>query len=465
MDPVDTSQDEDLPTSTQDTSSSSLADPATSDQTSLLDQTLTSSSCPKKSEALPTTSNTTPESLSTPSAALLIFAECVGTGILALPYFCFVLPRGFGIFYLLLNYLVNVYCASLLCTAASLTEARLNLPHPVRDLVALADKVHSGNMPLPLSPLPSSSASPPPPSSLLPRLCRFFFCTNLFLLLGTYLLTMAKGLATSFSSPPSIVFNVICIFSLMALTASLSKMSQLGRSPTYISIATVFVVLVVCLLAPHEKTSDAPDIPQLVLIPSSFSGITFAMGSQKLLLNVRSEMADTSTSFKSVVWALSAYSSLYVLVVLLAPPTPPPLLMDAVTSPAGKVVAGIALVVHIAVSFTINSQALTSLVRDISGYAGRWGYLSLCMCAVVFCVTLAIPFFADLTSLIGSLTMVPLTILLPMALHRNVTGWLEWSAKEKNFGYCVFSLSVVAMVAGVATTVAKIGLDWQAKVA
>jgi hypothetical protein len=160
----------------------------------------------------------------------------------------------------------------------------------------------------------------------------------------------------------------------------------------------------VCLLAPHEKTSDAPDIPQLVLIPSSFSGITFAMGSQKLLLNVRSEMADTSTSFKSVVWALSAYSSLYVLVVLLAPPTPPPLLMDAVTSPAGKVVAGIALVVHIAVSFTINSQALTSLVRDISGYAGRWGYLSLCMCAVVFCVTLAIPFFADLTSLIGSLT-------------------------------------------------------------
>jgi hypothetical protein len=62
-------------------------------------------------------------------------------------------------------------------------------------------------------------------------------------------------------------------------------------------------------------------------------------------------------------------------------------------------------------------------------------------------------------------TVVPLTILLPMALHRNVTGWLEWSAKEKNFGYCVFSLSVVAMVAGVATTVAKIGLDWQAKVA
>jgi hypothetical protein len=241
MDPVVTSQDEDLPTSTQDISSSSLADPATSDQTSLLDQTLTSSTdpCPKKSEALPTTSNTTPESLSTPSAALLIFAECVGTGILALPYFCFVLPRGFGIFYLLLNYLVNVYCASLLCTAASLTEARLNLPHPVRDLVALADKVHSGNMPLPLSPLPSSSASPPPPSSLLPRLCRFFFCTNLFLLLGTYLLTMAKGLATSFSSPPSIVFNVICIFSLMALTASLSKMSQLGRSPTYISIACV----------------------------------------------------------------------------------------------------------------------------------------------------------------------------------------------------------------------------------
>jgi len=77
---------------------------------------------------------------------------------------------------------------------------------------------------------------------------------------------------------------------------------------------------------------------------------------------------------------------------MLAPPSPPPLLLDAVTNSAGKVLAGVALCVHIAVSFTINSQCLVSMIRDKQP-GWKWGVVSVGVCGAVFCVVMIIPFF------------------------------------------------------------------------
>ena len=76
------------------------------------------------------------ERLSLTSATLLIVAECVGTGVLALPHFCYVLPKYVGLSYLYANYLVNIYSGGLLVEAAGIAEGGgFTIP---RDLVSLA---------------------------------------------------------------------------------------------------------------------------------------------------------------------------------------------------------------------------------------------------------------------------------------------------------------------------------------
>ena len=57
------------------------------------------------------------------SGAALIIADCMGTGILALPYnINITLGKGFGLFFLLLNVLINLYAGTILCNVALLVE-------------------------------------------------------------------------------------------------------------------------------------------------------------------------------------------------------------------------------------------------------------------------------------------------------------------------------------------------------
>jgi len=273
-----------------------LAEEPADDGELLLDPSV---SPPSSSDTSASTDGGSHSLLSPPAASLLITAECVGTGILALPYFCYILPRYLGVFYLLCNYFVNIYCAFLLCSAADAAEAHHGCG-PIRDLVNLASSVAS---------MPHLSSRR---SSWLSLCTRFFFTTNLFLLLGTYLLAMSKGFAAAAGRPPSVLYVLVCLSVLMVLTASFSKMSQLGRAPTYVSIATVAIILAVCLsLSPLPSSSAPPSLssplPALVVVPSSFAGITFAVGSQKLLLNVRSEMEDKASAPKSLVWAITGF--------------------------------------------------------------------------------------------------------------------------------------------------------------
>ena len=61
------------------------------------------------------------------SGAALIIADCMGTGILALPYNINVtLGIYFGLFFLVLNVGINLYAGSILCNVAGLVEKRLD---------------------------------------------------------------------------------------------------------------------------------------------------------------------------------------------------------------------------------------------------------------------------------------------------------------------------------------------------
>ena len=426
-----------------------MAQPPEKDTTGLLSETNPTNTNPSNTN--PSNINTTlAPSLSATSATLLLVAECVGTGVLALPYFCFTLHRGLGLAYLAALYFMNIVAARVLNATADRVEQELELTNRVRDLVTLAKHVRR---------MPGNTSS-----SSLPLITKVFYSVNLFLVLGTYLMTMSKGLSTAFNASPSILYTLGSLAAMAVLTALLQTLSQLGRAPTYVSILTVLVVLVACLLPIGSSNIEPlPDIPAYILVPSSLSGISFAVGSQKLLLNVRCEMESPKDANKALVHALSAFCLVYFLVVLLAPPSPPPLLLAAITNPFLRAIAGVALVIHVGVSYMINAQAIVSLIRASTKTELKWAYVSLPVCVSVFVFIQAVPFFQDLTALIGSLTSIPLTILLPILLGFGAkVKDLEERGGLRRPAIAVFGCNILATLTGVFATVAKIAMDWKA---
>jgi len=87
------------------------------------------------------------------------------------------------------------------------------------------------------------------------------------------------------------------------------------------------------------------------------------------------------------------------------------------------------LLLHVGVSFSINSQALVRGLVEHEVAGGRWWVVNALVATGILLITIIIPFFASLTSLIGALTSIPLTLTLPIIFgasteeHRSRWGW------------------------------------------
>mmetsp|Transcript_10543 Transcript_10543/g.25166 ORF Transcript_10543/g.25166 Transcript_10543/m.25166 type:complete len:183 (+) Transcript_10543:314-862(+) len=149
---------------------------------------------------------------------------------------------------------------------------------------------------------------------------------------------------------------------------------------------------------------------------SSLAGIGFAVGSQKLFLNIRHELRHREESSKVLAGSLTCYGLAYGIVIILAGPDPPSFLFDAIPEGWSRRIAGLLLWFHVAVSYAINSQALCgSLDRFISSSTSktrrpgvmsaikpvhRWLVLTLIVTISSYLVANAIPFFKDLVGLV-----------------------------------------------------------------
>jgi hypothetical protein len=160
---------------------------------------------------------------------------------------------------------------------------------------------------------------------------------------------------------------------------------------------------------------------------------------------------------------------------------PPSFLFDAIPEGISRRVAGFLLWGHVAVSYAINSQALcssidrflvsrhsttTSSLMGTPESSKRWLLLTLAVAVSSYLVSNAIPFFKDLVALIGALTGVPLTLTLPVLLHRKANnlrlsmllGMRNCLSCSGSFGLLLFSLAF--FVVGLIGAVSSIDLDW-----
>eukprot|EP00804_Cyclotella_cryptica_P002749 CCRYP_009645-RC/>CCRYP_009645-RC protein AED:0.38 eAED:0.38 QI:39/1/1/1/1/1/2/365/572 len=229
------------------------------------------------------------------------------------------------------------------------------------------------------------------------------YYVNLFLVLGNYILVMSHAVSAMAGEDNLCLPTAGIIAStLMFGLSQLRTMANLGRSVSAVSLMALFVVVIQCLyalrsedggrnmsqyeesssaLAPGTEEETTPANGANILSKmSSLASIGFAVGSQKLLLNIRHEMADRSKAApESLSIALSTYGFAYIAVCILAGPTPPSFLFDAIPIGSGRRLAGLLLWIHVAVSYAINSQALCSSLDRMTvhsrGVCGIWGHL------------------------------------------------------------------------------------------
>ena len=123
----------------------------------------------------------------------------------------------------------------------------------------------------------------------------------------------------------------------------------------------------------------------------------------------------------------------------------------------------------------INSQALCSSLDRLKfhrvtifglgeRHRARWGVLTFLVAISSYLIANAVPFFKDLVALIGALTSIPLTLLLPALYHRKVIDApLFWIGPGSCTDICSLSLiifSIIFLICGVVGSISSIEMDW-----
>eukprot|EP00551_Chaetoceros_affinis_P009359 CAMPEP_0203664834 /NCGR_PEP_ID=MMETSP0090-20130426/2171_1 /ASSEMBLY_ACC=CAM_ASM_001088 /TAXON_ID=426623 /ORGANISM="Chaetoceros affinis, Strain CCMP159" /LENGTH=545 /DNA_ID=CAMNT_0050528211 /DNA_START=27 /DNA_END=1661 /DNA_ORIENTATION=+ len=225
------------------------------------------------------------------------------------------------------------------------------------------------------------------------------YYTNIFLVLGNYILVMSHAVAAMFGENNICLPNAGLIAStLMFGLCQLRSMSSLGRIVSFVSLLALAIVVVQCIasiqsgqdafmyddsggfgggermrerrflqdeeqqqeqqqqgtgVGGEEDSSlfvDQSASYNLLMFQSiarqfaALSSIGFAVGSQKLLLNIRHEYRDrTQAAPQSLGIALLAFGSVYAFVCIFSGPNPPSFLFDAISPGFGRRVAGFLL--------------------------------------------------------------------------------------------------------------------------
>jgi len=308
---------------------------------------------------------------------------------------------------------------------------------------------------------------------------------NIFLVLGNYILVMSHAVSAIFGDTLSYPQAGLIASTGMFLVSQSRTMARLGRTASILSLTALFIVVVQCLWAAqvskasggfdfsksNSTTTSSPETSVLRKL-SALGSIGFAVGSQKLFLNIRHELADRSVAPKCLAYSLSVFGTFYVLIVLAAGPNPPSFLFDAIPPGLNRRIAGFLLWAHVVVSYAINSQAICSSMDRLVWHrlnlpnvfqtpARRWMSLTGVMAIAAYTVANAIPFFKDLVALIGAMTSVPLTLLLPALFwrkHLHVPLWTP--TKDSIWSYALTVFSVIFLVTATIGSLYSIQQDW-----
>lgn len=464
------------------------------------------------------------------SGAALLAADCMGTGILALPYSMKVLGMPFGLFFLMLNIPINFYAGSILNATANCVESKLTNTSSYQTIhdeisihskspenVAVSNSNGESELDLTIPRCHQTHANSgndiqerngvenahtfdfigltyaifdyPSRSSYATFIVLSIYYLNLVLVLGNYILVMSHSVKAVAGENICLPIAGLIANILMLGISQLPTMASLGRIVSVISLLSLAVVVVLCLFSIHrngrerylehddDTFSNHSMTANFLRQSAAISAIGFSVGSQKLFLNIRHEFNDRNESPKSLGISLISFGTVYAVVCIAAGPNPPEFLFDAIEGGTARRFAGLMLWLHLAVSFSINAQALCSsidrmklhrvqILRLHERHQLRWALLTLLVILSSYLIANSVPFFSDLVALIGASTSVPLTLLLPALLYRKMMGspLFLLGTDTSSSSICSFLLvifSLLFLVFGVLGSVYSIAIDWR----
>jgi len=296
---------------------------------------------------------------------------------------------------------------------------------------------------------------------------RTVYYLNVFLVLGNYILVQSRAVQRLFDWNLESSAALASLF--MFGVCQNRTMASLGNGWSVGSLLALAVVVVAMWISPDEGSED--QTRQLLASTSSpwyrqasaAGSIGFAVGSQKLFLNIRHDLDDRyGSGTRVLLYALGGMGVVYTMILSGMPPTP----LQELSR-----IAALFLWAHVVVSYAINSQALcSSLDRwvkqdtlsttdETSTWVDqlRWSLWTGLVALTAFAVAYSIPFFDDLVSLIGSLTSVPLTLLFPALFWRR--RW-RFSCCNDLPSNGLLAFSAIFTVVATAGALASISSDW-----
>lgn len=357
-----------------------------------------------------------PNNLNAWQGSALLTAECMGTGMLALPADVSVLGYGLGLGFLILNLPINLYAGTVFSHTAAAIETRQsvenrlyqgyiagqpddNLDYRVvnastvdSELTADAEVVDyravnndtaksfvsiltTGTTHTRLHHDTATMDFIGMADALFrrrrsTRLVMIIYYVNLFLVLGNYILVMSHAVSAVFGERICLPAAGLVASTGMFVVSQSRTMARLGRTAAILSLVAIFIVVIQCIWAvqygPIQAHKTVVAESSLLRKMSSIGGIGFAVGGQKLLLNVRHELSNRSAAPKSLAGALAFYGTFYVIICLLAGPNPPSFLFDAIQPGWNRQLAGLLLWGHVGKFVSASIIILPSLNRDNS---------------------------------------------------------------------------------------------------
>ena len=259
-----------------------------------------------------------PEGYGAGRAAIILVAECVGTGVLALPYVASVLGTGPFLLFVAIQVALNLYAGELLATAAETAERKTNYEACRSTTSALWDFVDdTDNIDWDTGEPKSPTTRPRDMLELaqgldagrpLRALVASAWYGNLVLILAQYLVVMARSLRVAFPMPGCAVVQSLLIAALTAwLIAQLPTLDALGKGAAQLSFASVVAILAIC--ARHTQNGPPPVVAQdasAAAVAASLTTVTFAMMSGPASV---SSYAVDATRYSSPHAAPRSYSS------------------------------------------------------------------------------------------------------------------------------------------------------------
>ncbi|CAE8605502.1 unnamed protein product [Polarella glacialis] len=340
-----------------------------------------------------------------PATAALIVAEVVGTGVLGLGAQISVLGLPAGLLILCLCYPINLF-ASLL-----LSHIHQALPGVVTFGDALGELLG-------------------------PRAACWGYgvlYVYLFMTMTNYMIVLSDSIQMVLywirvCRPAAGLVGALLLVPTNQLR-SLSGLTWLSA----ISFGTILGTLGICiweLLGDDPNCSGEVRQAGFLQYAGAVSGFVFAFAGQQIMLEMQAEMSQPSDFPKAVYLAFSLLFVVYLIVCILSynacgDGTPGELLLVLPEGGGAKSVAGMLMVVHLIISYTILQQVfnrglciafMPGALEQGPRASAKW--FAVTSCSMIACVGLAvsIPLFQDIVSFTGSLLSTQCSFIIPPVL-------------------------------------------------